>query len=119
MARFDAADTNHDQVLTSEERMAADIPKDQSEDDADGDIANATEAAATNQSGRPRSPSSPRVQADPGGAPVHTGSPQPSLTPLPNSPDIRFPASLPGGGIRTSSTHSLFPGISKIPSTSA
>src|SRR3546814_7132523 len=30
MARFDAADTNHDQVLTSEERMAADIPKDQS-----------------------------------------------------------------------------------------
>src|SRR3546814_14674730 len=54
MARFDAADTNHDQVLTSEERMAADIPKDQSEDDADGDIANATEAAATNQSGTDR-----------------------------------------------------------------
>src|SRR3546814_17348613 len=53
MARFDAANTNHDQVLTSEERMAADIPTDQSEDDADGDIANATEAAATNQSGTP------------------------------------------------------------------
>ncbi|RIA44092.1 hypothetical protein DFR49_2329 [Hephaestia caeni] len=53
MARFDAADTNHDQVLTSEERAAADIPKDQGEDDADGDIANATEAAATNQSGTP------------------------------------------------------------------
>src|SRR3546814_7219936 len=36
MARFDSADTNHDPVLTSEERMADDIPKDQREDDADG-----------------------------------------------------------------------------------
>lgn len=51
MARFDTADTNQDQVLTSDERAAADLPRERNETSEDGDIGNATEAAAANQSG--------------------------------------------------------------------
>jgi len=51
MRRFDAADSNQDQVLTSDEREAADIPREQIGNDSDA--ADADSAAAVNQNAAP------------------------------------------------------------------
>lgn len=58
MRRFDAADTNQDQVLTSDERELADIPHRQLGNDSDaadvaGDADVDTDAAAANQTRAP------------------------------------------------------------------
>jgi hypothetical protein len=54
MARFDAADTNQDQVLTSDERAAADIPHDRPGNSIDADdIPSGMGAAASNGAAAP------------------------------------------------------------------
>ena len=54
MARFDAADTNQDQVLTSDERAAADIPHDKLANSTDADdVAGGVGAATENRTAAP------------------------------------------------------------------